>query len=263
MKRLVTLLVLALLIAVPAIAKASAPDNPVKWSQPPEMVYPWGFDVESDQTMIPGEIPIFNNTVVADDWFCSDGLPVTDVHWWGSYLTDFNAVDGFRISIHADIPAEATGLPSRPGRLLRSYTFAFGDVNQTFYDFDNNDNVVYQYFVDLTDTPLGAFPQEEGTIYWLDIEAVKANQFSPYWGWHTATLGPNLEHRLDDAVIMFGYDPATGTYPEFGEVAFLDGTISLDMAFELTTVPEPSTIVIIAGALAGFIGVARRKIFIR
>jgi len=46
----------------------------VKWSQPPDLVY--GVNIQSTEV----------EPIVADDWQCRDPRPVTDVHFWGSYI---------------------------------------------------------------------------------------------------------------------------------------------------------------------------------
>ncbi|UCC23456.1 MAG: hypothetical protein JSW23_05225, partial [Planctomycetota bacterium] len=56
----------------------------VKWSQPPEPVDPNG-----DPPVFLGwdELSDYNNgPIVADDWRCEDDRPVTDIHWWGSFI---------------------------------------------------------------------------------------------------------------------------------------------------------------------------------
>ena len=56
------------------------PMLPTKWSQPVDVDN--GHDVYS---FWQGGND-FPTTVVADDWKCPDGLPITDFHWWGSYI---------------------------------------------------------------------------------------------------------------------------------------------------------------------------------
>ena len=110
MKKLMVLTAVGLLLVATAAAQAKSRggDEPVKWSQLPEMVNPWGFDVESDFDPNDG-LP---RQVVMDDWLCETGLPVTDVHWWGSYFDNVTP-SAFHISIHSDIPAGAA--PSAAG----------------------------------------------------------------------------------------------------------------------------------------------------
>jgi hypothetical protein len=236
--------IVSLVVAICVIAACGTAfaDNsyPYKWSQMPEMVNPWGFDVESN----------LSNTidvVAADDWVCVDGAPITDVHWWGSYLGN-DPVEGFRISIHADIPAGIE--PSHPGVLLESYMFDLSDTHQVFYGQDAYGQDVYQYFVWLPQP----FYQVQGTVYWLDIEALNPDATDPFWGWHTAIL----PHNIDDAVQLFGYDALYGSYTLFTPLE-MPPYGSLDLAFELT-IPEPTTMILMLGALLPAAAAIRRRI---
>jgi hypothetical protein len=267
MKRLLVLLIVAACVAsAAAMAQASpVPGAVVKVSQPPEMTNEWGVDIESNQFNIdtPGAPSITVDKIIADDWMCPDGRPITDIHWWGSYFGN-PVLGSFRISIFTDVPASAAAeIPSHPGNLLYNEIIPFSDAHEVLYPFPGNTSV-YQYYVVLPKP----FPQTQGTIYWLSIEAIAAQPPGnvAIWGWHTAVL-PDLVHNLDDAVAIFNYDFQSGTYNAQGypetwhdihwEVGELNP--SLDMAFELTTVPEPATIMMIGGALVGFAAVARRK----
>lgn len=56
----------------------------IKWSQPPVPIDPDaeppvfnGWDERSDYN---------NPPIVADDWKCEDDRPITDIHWWGSFI---------------------------------------------------------------------------------------------------------------------------------------------------------------------------------
>jgi len=263
MKTFLTILVVALVVSVPIVANANGPQPPPpKWSQPPEMVNAWGYDLESDQ-LLEGDPYFINRYVAADDWQCMDGLPITDIHWWGSYFGAVNTVDSFRIIILADDPDVTPPATSHPlSSVLASYTFNFSDTHQTSAGTDANGHAVYNYSVILPQ----AFEQEVGTYYWLVIEAVRADKTTAYWGWHTATLGPNNNHNWDPAVTLNYFGPANGDYDGYTplEYQFPSGEWAyLDLAFELTTVPEPSTIMLMGGALAGLVAVARRKFFNR
>ena len=51
-----------------------------KWSQPPVEVQPRLFKGWDEGSVF--EHP----PIVADDWLCEDDRPVTDLHWWGSFI---------------------------------------------------------------------------------------------------------------------------------------------------------------------------------
>ena len=211
--------------------------------------------------------------VLADDWRCSQSGPVTDIHIWGSWLFDVLPVGDpgavtFRLSIHEDIPAGGDLNYSRPGPLLWEDTFAPGDPRwsvrlyatafEQFYDPNLNtivgtDTQVYQYnfFID----PANAFPQQEGTIYWLDVLALPVNNPNPQlaFGWKTS-----LDHFNDDAVYGDTIDPFVSPV-EWSELRYPDGHEfqgnSIDLAFVIT--PEPVTMLILAAGLAP--GLLRRR----
>jgi hypothetical protein len=306
-KLAIVLSVTAFLI-VSGAAFAAAPDQPVKWSQLPEMQECWGKDLPSSYDPIDCNPKI----VVMDDWKCTDGRPVTDVHWWGSYIQDDCGYDNwcwgghsgtqgpiigsFKILIFSDVPA-TTGrhaCPSHPGTELACYDIPFADTGETYYSRDENYNKVYQYNVDLP-TP---FDQVAGQTYWLGIVAVLKHNYQDYfgdgwswgcgcsdwgysddqkiWGWHTAVQPENL----DDSVTITNFKFSNGTYTYWSPNEYIIEThrcygsnlydaydygycqplgcgnqqkISLDMAFELTTIPEPTTIAMVA--LGGFLTV--------
>ena len=116
----VTLIVILALSAAGVWADAGADTTisglDVKWSQPPDMKY--GVNIQSTE-----EEPI-----VADDWNCTDPRPVTDVHFWGSYIgwetksekpqSHPPVVEGFMIRIYEDVPAGVDQSYSHPGELL-------------------------------------------------------------------------------------------------------------------------------------------------
>lgn len=191
--------------------------------------------------------------VLADDWRCSQTGPVTDVHFWGSWLSDEVAeIERIHISIHEDDPSPPY---SRPGDLLWERDFYPGDWTerldgtgaQGWYDpfnqtWNKPDHInFYQYnIVDIFDP----FFQQEGTIYWLDISvSVKEeDDVIRQWGWKTS-----LNHYNDDAV--------WGTYPDpnWGELRDPITNESLDMAFVIT--PEPAGILMI---MIGLLVIRRR-----
>jgi len=240
----ISVLLIAGLLATSVTAIADPLPGCVKWSQLPEMYEPWGYDVESNHD------PDDNcpNVVVMDDWLCEDGLPITDVHWWGSYFDPAFPITAFHVSIHWDIP-ESGGIPSHPGDLIVAWNIPFEECNETWHGVDYYGKDVYQYFCYLPEW----FWQDIGEIYWLDIKAIVPGAVGPVWGWHTAVL----PHNIDDAVVIYDYDQETGHYTDWEPLEW--EYESLDMAFELTTIPEPATIAIIAFGAFGLAGIIRRR----
>lgn len=227
-----------------------------KYIQPPKM--DMGYDFSSE---------FKTGFIMADDWLCADGNPVTDIHWWGSYWTPMSSsytiysdarpnaqsggIEGFGIGIFSDVaandPDNILGF-SHPGELLASYLLE-GNCNETFYGTSVKQQGitedVYEYSVNLLDTDLGAFDQEQGKIYWLSIMAYLPDE-SRQWGWHESNI-----HWNDYAVQATGLDITDWYIPCGGH----------DMSFELTSVPEPGSFMALGSGLIGLIGfgVRRRK----
>lgn len=233
------------------------PSDPVKWSQRVDLEN--GYDEES-YWHIGTPRP---QVVIADDWKCLDGLPISDFHWWGSYPTESTSgLIYFDIAIHADIPATAQ-IPSHPdpdNRLWRDI-FAVDPgiggpelVTETWYatsPVDGHD--IYQYNLHLK--PDSYIEQEQGKIYWIGIAAALVDE-NTTWGWHTG-LRPGPEGGLDDAVRINDYDwDGGGTYTDWEEL--FDDQGSVQMAFELTTVAEPVSMTLALLGSSGLLLLRRR-----
>lgn len=236
--------VLALLILAVVFVSPSH-SQPLKWQQMPDMVLG---DAYSSTTGIP--------THSADDWQCLDGKPVTDVHWWGTFWTPPNppgtthAVPrGFNIRIYTDVPVNPPGTPfSHPGSILGEWYVT--DFHEAVYgvrpavvmpDGTYPEATVYSYWADLNPW----FEQEKNKIYWLEIQADL--DYPPNWGWWDSADTFN-----DDAVFRSG----SGQWQEL--TSYFRGGASTHLAFELTTVPEPSSLLALAGGL-GWVGLILRK----
>ncbi len=151
-----------------------------KWSQPPstnpESPFPecfWGWDEHSVYGW---------DTIVADDWLCEDDRPVTDVHWWGSYLywdgeePPDNAPQSFRIGVWMDVPAGVDQPWSHPGEMIWEWSVDRADLNETVAGCD-----FQPFYMEFPDTcfkyefaipELAWFYQEPGpTVYWISIAA--------------------------------------------------------------------------------------------
>ncbi len=107
---LVSCLVVVVLAAA-VTASADPPMGQVKWSQPP---VPDGTTYQGMPVYLgwddPSVYPMGGWQDLADDWRCTDKRPVTDIHWWGSYVGWLAPVPdpirpiGFWFGIYADVP---------------------------------------------------------------------------------------------------------------------------------------------------------------
>ncbi len=200
-----------------------------KWIQPPDMTI-IGRDVYD-------VFPVF----LADDWLCENGLPITDIHWWGSYIGfDQNSAtpvnqplhpDIFLLSQHSDVPVgDPTNLYgySYPGLVLNFNSVNKGQYSVNYYASIDKGGGVYEHVYQFNYILPQAWTQEQGKIYWLDMSAIYFGTGSqvlfPY-GWHTSDT-----NNLDHFVTNLGA-PAPGWIIPTGD--------GYDLAFELT-VPEPS-----------------------
>jgi hypothetical protein len=253
-----------------------------KWVQLPDRS-PTGMDVLA--TFSPNGEP---GTILADDFLCTFSGPITDVHIWGSWRNEIlprtitptgsfpdPAAVRFKLSFHNDIPDPdgPTGPGySRPGALLWQRIVEPGEFvvredgigQELFFNPRTNqitgsDSTIYQYnfFIPKAE----AFEQQQGNIYWLDVQAMVGGDGSGSgfadFGWKTS-----LQHFNDDAV--HGNTPFPGNPGFWDELRYPNGSIppqqfhpgfpnghplagqSIDLAFALTTIPEPNAIALLA-----------------
>ena len=217
-------------------------DKPIiKWSQPPTYKDEddecfWGWNEESVYGW---------RQIVADDWLCMDYRPITDIHWWGSYI-GWNenvppepAPSRFHIGIWTDVPAGADVPWSHPGKMIWQWEVPREvlwerPVGCDFHeDYPDWLDTCFRYDLQL---PEDVWFWQEGpeTIYWISISARYADVEPPdefEWGWKTR------EHYFnDDAVRIFNPTaPVVGDPFVSGEPIYDNAGTSWDMAFELTT----------------------------
>ena len=165
-KFLLSLSVVAIFVMLAAGALASN-GGIVKWSQPPDMEF--GVNIRSTEI----------EPIVADDWQCEDPRPVTDIHFWGSFIgwqdnipvpyLNTPVIDGFMIRIYEDVPQGPQNLYSHPGTHL--YEAQVMNFSEEFVGSiphpDGTYEHKYSYSLDL---PI-PFDQQEGNIYWISISA--------------------------------------------------------------------------------------------
>ena len=224
-----------------------------KWQQPPDPAEPndlyLGWNEPSDY---------WNGPIVADDWVCTTTDPVTDVHWWGSFIGwNESSVpqlpNHFHIGIWSDIPA-IPGDPnsfSHPGSMIQEFlaypTSPGFTVTFVGRDFDPRTNQFESCFRFDYDFPAGEqFEQPGGqNIYWVSIAACEGGGTAlPYpFGWKTRPRSPT-SLAPDDAVVMTNpVQPVPGMgYIDGYPLWFPTPQDSWDMAFELTSKIEGTKI---------------------
>ena len=227
---------IAALTDVHTFGAAALKESPIKWDQPPDPAHPtnifYGWN-ELSQFDPPAQI-------VADDWVCTTTNPVTDIHWWGSFLnwTEFQPPAmpiGFMITIWTDVPTNTANPFSHPGEAIwtnycTSFTWEFAG-----WDYDPRTGMFetcYKFEQDLL--PQDWFYQQQGptgtNIYWISIAAVQP----PWpWGWKTRPRDPTSP-APDDAVRgpSLPFPPPPDAW---NPIWWPTETNSWDMAFELTT----------------------------
>lgn len=232
-----------------AITSTPLPEMYVKWSQPPEPYKPEAYFGWNELSVYSWE------QIAADDWFCDTADPVTDIHWWGSFIgwsceEPPQMPESFHIAIWTDVPAGVDERFSHPGRVIWETECDNFTSEFVGWDIDPRDIPPYMQI-----PPEACFkfeqdlPEEEwfyqqpgGNIYWLSIAAKypAGTEVQHPWGWKTRPRDPN-SRAPDDAVRIF--DP---TAPVLDSV-YMNGwplfwpteDDSWDLAFELTTKEIP------------------------
>jgi len=238
------LLVAIGLVSIPAHADWDA-GQPYKWLQNPDTT-PTGVDVY---------VSYLDEVQMGDDFLCTTTGPITDIHLWASWYHDQlpngdpSAVT-FYLSIHADIPAEQSGLGySIPGELLWQYTFQPGTFSvrpweegidegwmnpiDDSYEFPG-DHVCWQYnfFIPREEAFIQQGNEAEPMVYWLVVNVVPDDP-QAWFGWKSS-----IDHWNDDAAWISTGPGGDGQwhdlrYPPPHEL----GGQSIDLAFVITTEP--------------------------
>ena len=226
-------------------------DRYFKWSQPPmfneQSPYPecfWGWDEPSDYFGFLGPI-------IADDWACEDYRPVSDVHWWGSYVgweepfPPPQLLMGFHIGIWTNVKAGVDLPYSHPDKLIWEYYASYpGEVHEEVVGCDYYDagpdkpaqfpDTCFRYDLELAEDDVFCQDPNYG-VYWLSISAMYIEpQFEFPWGWKTREW-----YFEDDAIrITNPLAPVLGSRFVSGDPIEDPPGTSWDMAFELTTNPD-------------------------
>ncbi|MBN2136836.1 MAG: hypothetical protein JW720_03435 [Sedimentisphaerales bacterium] len=255
------------LVTIEAPYEPKPPVPHLKWSQPPIELDPvpgvmptyCGWDQLSLSTKeLAGQLAVWQ--MAADDFRCLGRMPITSIHWWGSYKnwTEQDIPPGarpvsWRIGFWSNAPIDALHPYSRPEKLLHVITVDPSQVEEIwvgmdmFPDPDILPESCFQYYVQLM--PEDYFWQDSyiednngDTVFWISITAVYEGFPGPEypWGWKTRP-----EHWMDDAVAfsLFQDDLRVGQVLDPATITPLEATVceepeSYDLAFELDTDPN-------------------------
>lgn len=168
----------------------------------------------------------------AEDFVLAPGANViTDIHWWGSYVSyQTPEADDFTITIYDTSPAASV-----PGSVV--YSDHVGAVSRVDSGLNGVGELpIYAYSLFVDPIELAA-----DTTYWLEI--VNDSNGS-LWGWSTASAGAGSHGEYD------GH-----WYREIDELAF-----NLTNDGQKGVVPEPASLALVGLGLAGL---ARRRFFKR
>jgi len=245
-----------------------------KWSQPPIEYDPrtaqprfCGWDELSyAKKAASADIAVWK--VVADDFRCIGEMPVTSIHWWGSYegwMEDIPPAlqpDQWRIAFWANVPANSSTPFSRPGRLLHQFVVLNATVAQEAAGMDQfpqkPTDTCFKYALQLD--PDQYFWQEQyitadnpDRIFWISITALYSQtQPDHLWGWKTrpwpwmdtaVTFTVNQTPASGAPDLTIG-PTASGFTPDAADIHPIENALvcnvaqPYDMAFKLDTDPN-------------------------
>ena len=237
------------------------PLDHLKWSQPPTErdltsgtpVY-CGWDEPASAVKRTFWQPTWK--LVADDFRCIGAMPVTSVHWWGSYegwqrdTAPSRKPDSWRIGFWSHVPAGTKQGSGRPGRLLWVVNVPADRVEQERAGVDEfpqrPPETTFQYLLELREHEY--FWQDRyltdtrDSTYWISISAYYSGLPAPShpWGWKTRPLpvldgAVKAEFQRDDLHPNFNLS-ASQVEPITNSLV-CERLDKYDMAFELDTDP--------------------------
>ncbi len=227
----------------------------IKYSQPaveladePGWIYGW----DEKSIYHPNERPI-----MADDFLCKDDRPITDFHWWGSFIGWNESTqppilpEAFHIAIWTDIPDPDPDDPSNwsmPGKMVWEHKCTNWTWN--FAGFDKHPEGIEQYkneacfqFNQLLSEPDWFYQKPGENVYWLSIAAIYPDNIDEIkypWGWKTRP------HKFNDPAyrIFYAYNedgtdiwppkPKSMASPE-GSWVIINQEWLWDLSFEIST----------------------------
>jgi hypothetical protein len=196
--------------------------------------------------------------LVADDFRCVGDMPVTSVHWWGSYEAWIGQdppsllPDSWRIAFWSNVPADDRYPYSRPQRLLWLVNVPASRVEEERVGTDQFPGVrpetTFQYLLQLEPHEYfqqGQFAASDTTdrVFWISITPVYGGSAPPFsvWGWKTRPnpwmdAAVSTEFERDDLRVGMTLDPAE--VDPITNSLVCERLDAYDMAFELDTDPD-------------------------
>jgi len=232
-----------------------------KWSQPPIEIDPTSTIPEYcgwDEISLRDPVEPQYWHIVADDFRCLGTMPITSVHWWGSYwdwiypgtMPDILPI-GWKICFWSNVPAS----PLEPGFSypevllwqieVDANRVDINEVGTDFYHYYFPNDVCFQYNLQLE--PEEWFWQfdfndlTQDSVFWMSIAAVyePGEEFIEYpWGWKTRPWS-----WMDDAIVFEvnePFEPGLIVDPYNNWMWPIEDPYgeSMDMTFELDTDPN-------------------------
>jgi hypothetical protein len=167
----------------------------------------------------------------ADDFYCTDGAPISTVEWWGIHVPPACAAPAsFMIRFYADVPADPPIEPwSRPGGLL------YEEECSVFTEVWEDEYQQYHYTQDLQ-VP---FYQIAGQIYWISIQAIVC---MPDVGWAWCECDPTY-YWNDEAVWRSQNPDPNWFFPNWTPVSvYTGGVYYIELAFRLSSQEQPAPV---------------------
>jgi hypothetical protein len=231
-----------------------SPGDRLPWTQPP---------LESDPINAPGQYcggydpasygPVSGGglQIAADDFVCLGAMPISSVHWWGSYpgWRDLRAPSprpiSFRIGFWSNVAAGAW-FHNRPGILLSQVDIPISRVTEEWVGFSESGSSLmpdscFRYQVDLDAAEY--FQQDKfltsttDNMFWISIVAVyqSAPALGSGWQWksrpcaqadagvrfHAASLTPGFVlDPKDPSLSLIQLVQSEGAWVKFFDLAF-------------------------------------------
>jgi len=179
------------------------PYSHLAWEQPPidwDVLSKTRFFCGWDEPSYAEEIPNAtesSSSRPADDFRCLGPMPITSIHWWGSYqewrqqtIPPGIGPDAWRITFSKNTPEDAYNTFSRPGLQVRQFEVSPDRVHAEWVAFDRfpdkPSDSCFRYSLALE--PAEYFWQDSygDDVLWISITAVyKTKKPDHVWGWKT------------------------------------------------------------------------------